>query len=122
MLNRPWLQEASLVLLDNSDSNLIVMLLQRVVGIIMIRLVESAAVLGALSHAQPCNHHTVFDTVALAKMLLTVRNKTADLLVRQNLTEAFDVRSVIEILRYLFDSLADHGSLDYVFWAHGATP
>ena len=122
MLNRPWLQEAGLVLLNDTDSNLIVMLLQRVVGLIMIRLVESAAVLGALGHAQPCNHHTVFDTVALAKMLLLVRNKTADLLIRQNLAEALDVRSVIEILRYLFDSLTDHGSLDDVFRAHGATP
>ena len=122
MLNRPRLQVASLVLLNDADSNLIVMLLQRVVGLILISLVESTTVLGALGHAQPCNHHTVFDTVALAKMLLLVRNKTADLLVRQNLTEALDVRSEIEVLRYLLDSLTDHGSLNDVFRAHGATP
>ena len=82
MLNRPRLQVASLVLLNDADSNLIVMLLQRVVGLILINLVESAAILGALGHAQPCNHHTVFDTVARAKLLLLVRNITADLLVR----------------------------------------
>ena len=82
MLDRPWLQVACLILLNDTDSNRVVNLLQRVVCLVLISLVESAAILSALSHAQPRNHHTVFNTVARAKLLLLIRHKATDLLIR----------------------------------------
>ena len=87
MLDRTWLQVASLILLNDSNSSCscIVMLLQRVASLVVLIsldvVVVEIAVLSTLGHAQSRNHHTVFNTVTRAKMLVLIRNKSADLLV-----------------------------------------
>ena len=73
------------------------------------------AVLSDGCHKQPGCVHRVFN---IAGALVAV---PAHILIRQNLVNSFNGRRKIEVLRYLFDAMANHGGLDNIFWPHGRT-
>ena len=79
-----------------------------------------ATTLSDRSHSKPSHHHTLLNTVACAKMLL-IWHEPVDSLVWKNLAEAFDMGSDIKVLRYLFNALANHCSLNNVFRTHRTT-
>lgn len=109
------LHVTSLILLNSPDSKRVPLL--RVVGLILIQR-ETAiyTILGVGCHAESCDHHRVFDTVTGTKLLCEATN----LLVWEHLTYSHYLRSEVEVLRDLLDSLSDHRCLDDVFRAHRA--
>jgi len=72
-------------------------------------------VLSDRCHEQPGCVHRVFD---IAGALVAV---SAHILIRKNLVNSFNSGRKIEVLRYLFDSMANHSGLDNIFRPHCRT-
>ena len=126
VLDLARLHVACLVLLDSAYTEWPV-LLNRVwciVLMIILMVIESwctsDTILSVRCHTKTRDHHTLLNTVACTKMLL-VWHISTDKLVWKNLTESLNVHGEIEILRYLLNPLANHGSLNNVFRTHCAT-
>jgi hypothetical protein len=75
-----------------------------------------ATVLGVGCHTEACHHHGVVDgDGALIEL-------GRDVLIWENLVNAFNLGREVEVLRDLLDALADHGSLDDIFCSnHGSS-